>query len=436
MATEDLERETTDLLQRLLRFDTVNPPGNERPALEYLAAYLEDAGLETELLAAEEGRPNLVADLRGNGDGPTLCYIGHVDTVLADPSEWTHDPWGGDVLDGCLWGRGAIDMKSQVAAEAAAAAALARRGWRPANGHLKVVFTSDEEAGGDVGAHWLTDAHPERVRCDMLINEGGGEHFELDGTRYYGVCCGEKGIFRFNLIARGVAGHASLPRTGDNALMKLAPALERLKQVGPSLELTDAAEALLRGLGEDPADPAGALERLGRLDPTLLVVLEPMLGVTLSPTMAHGSDKINVIPSRAELRIDCRVPPGLGEASARRRVHQVLGEVAHTLELEFTEMVTGNQSPLETALMRTIERWVTVNDPQARTVPVLLPGFSDSHWFREAFPDCVAYGFFPQRFMTLGEVAPLVHGANERIDVRDLGFAAGFYTDIARDLLG
>jgi acetylornithine deacetylase/succinyl-diaminopimelate desuccinylase-like protein len=436
MATEDLQRETTDVLQRLLRFDTVNPPGNERPAIEYLAAYLEDAGFEAELLAAEEGRPNLVADLRGSGDGPTLCYIGHVDTVLADPSEWTHDPWGGDILDGCLWGRGAIDMKSQVAAEAAAAAALARQGWRPSSGHLKVVFTSDEEAGGDVGAHWLTEAHPERVRCDMLINEGGGEHFELDGSRYYGLCCGEKGIFRFNLIAHGVAGHASLPRTGDNALMKLAPALERLREVGPSFELTATAEALLRGLGEDPADPASALERLGRLDPTLLVVLEPMLGVTLSPTMAHGSDKINVIPSRAQLRVDCRVPPGLGEASARRRVHEVLGEVAQTLELEFTEMVKGNQSPLETPLMRAIDRWVTVNDPQARTVPVLLPGFSDSHWFRETFPECVAYGFFPQRFMTLGEVAPLVHGANERIDVRDLGFAAGFYTDIARDLLG
>jgi len=274
------------------------------------------------------------------------------------------------------------------------------------------------------------------VRCDMLINEGGGEHIEFDGTRYYGVCCGEKGIFRFNLTAHGVAVLASLPKTGDNALLKLGPALERLRAMGASFELTDAPEALLRELGEDPADPAGALERLGRRDPALLIMLEPMLGVTLSPTMAHASDKINVIPSRAQLRIDCRVPPGLGEESARRRIHEVLGEEAQELELEFTEKVMGNQSALETPLMQTIDRWLGANDAQGKTVPMLLPGFSDSRWFRDVFPDCVAYGFFPQRFMTLRESAPLVHSADERIDVRDLGFAAQFYTDIARELLG
>src|SRR5436305_3641802 len=192
----DLQQETTELLAELVRFNTVNPPGNERPAIEHLAAYLERAGFEVELLAAEPERPNLVADLRGEGDGPTLCYLGHVDTVLAEPSEWTHDPWSGEVADGYLWGRGALDMKSQVAAEAVAGAALAREGWRPAVGHLKLVFVADEETGGDVGAHWLTDQHPDRVRCDMLLDECGGPQFEWDGKRYYGVCCGEKGIFR------------------------------------------------------------------------------------------------------------------------------------------------------------------------------------------------------------------------------------------------
>src|SRR5947209_19459862 len=144
MLAEHLQVETTEVLQRLVRFNTVNPPGNERPALEYLASYLEEAGFETEVLGAVEDRPNLVADLRGAGDGPTLCYLGHVDTVLANPSEWTHDPWSGDVADGYLWGRGALDMKSQVAAEAVAGAALAREGWRPGAGRLKLVFVADE----------------------------------------------------------------------------------------------------------------------------------------------------------------------------------------------------------------------------------------------------------------------------------------------------
>jgi acetylornithine deacetylase/succinyl-diaminopimelate desuccinylase-like protein len=437
MAANDLERETTDVLRELVRFNTVNPPGNERAAIEFLADYLRQAGFRTELLADDEDRPNVVADLDARKNrGPTLCYLGHVDTVLADPSEWQHDPWSGDVVDGFLWGRGALDMKSQVAAEAVAGAILARGGWRPAKGTLKLVFVSDEETGGDVGAQWLTKAHPDRTRCDMLLNEGAGDVFEWDGIRRYGVCCAEKGIFRFKLTARGVAGHASLPRTGENALLKLAPALQRIADAEPTFDLTDAPTALLAGLGADPNDPAQALERIAAVEPKLLTLVEPMLGVTLTPTMAHASDKINVIPSRAYLKIDCRVPPGLGEDAARRRIDSVLGDEADKLEIEFTEMVTGNASPINSPLMDAIDRWVKTNDEGAETVPVILPGFSDSRWFREEFPECVAYGFFPQRHMTLLETAPLVHSADERIDVRDLGFAAACYTDLARELLG
>jgi acetylornithine deacetylase/succinyl-diaminopimelate desuccinylase-like protein len=250
------------------------------------------------------------------------------------------------------------------------------------------------------------------------------------------VCCAEKGIFRFKLTARGVAGHASLPRTGENALLKLAPALQRIADAEPTFDLTEAPAALLEGLGADPSDPADALGRIAAVDPRLLVLVEPMLGVTLTPTMAHASDKINVIPSRAYLKIDCRVPPGLGEEAARRRIKSVLGDETDKLEIEFTEMVIGNASPVRTPLMDAIDRWVKTNDPGAETVPVILPGFSDSRWFREEFPECVAYGFFPQRHMTLLETTPLVHSANERIDVRDLGFAAACYSDLARDLLG
>ncbi len=190
--TTTLERETVDVLQRLVRFNTVNPPGNERPAIEFLAAYLEGAGFEIELLGASEDRPNLVADLHGADDGPTLCYLGHVDTVLANPSEWTHDPWSGEVADGFLWGRGALDMKSQVAAETVAAAELARSGWRPTHGHLKLVFLVDEETGGDLGAQWLTATHPDRASCDMLINEGAGLVFDYEDRRLCGVCCGKR----------------------------------------------------------------------------------------------------------------------------------------------------------------------------------------------------------------------------------------------------
>src|ERR1700726_1830500 len=189
MSAHPAGAEAAELLGSLVRFNTVNPPGNERAAQEYLAAHLTEAGFECELLGAEPGRPNLVARLRGAGEGgPRLCYLGHVDTVLADPAEWTHDPGSGELADGFLWGRGALDMKSQVAAEVAAAASLARSGWRPAAGELLIAAVVDEETGGALGAEWLTREHPAQVRCDLLVNEGGGGVFEYRGARYYGVC--------------------------------------------------------------------------------------------------------------------------------------------------------------------------------------------------------------------------------------------------------
>jgi acetylornithine deacetylase/succinyl-diaminopimelate desuccinylase-like protein len=438
--SHDLQTATTALLQRLIRFDTVNPPGNERLLQEFLLGELTSAGFDCELLGAQPERPNLIARLRGSSDGPTLCLLGHVDTVLAHPDEWTHGPWSGDVAEGYLWGRGALDMKSQVAAEIAAAISLARSGWRPSRGELLICSVVDEETGGALGAQWITETHPDKVRCDFLLNEGGGPFFEYAGTRRYGLCCAEKGVFRFKLVTDGVAGHASLPKMGDNALLKLAPLLERLGARQPSYAITDVPAAFLRGLGEDPADPAGALERLAATDPRLATMFEPMLGVTFTPTRAAASEKVNVIPSRAEIHVDCRVPPGLGEDEVRRAIVEVLGPPTPDgddgFRVEFTEQVVGNGSAIDSPLRETIDGWIAENDPGAVTVPVILPGFTDSRSFRTAFPDCVAYGFFPHRHQSLLEAAPLVHGADERIDVRDLGYAARFYADVTRALLG
>jgi acetylornithine deacetylase/succinyl-diaminopimelate desuccinylase-like protein len=434
---DDLQAETAEVLQRLIRFNTVNPPGNERAAIEYLEAYVREAGFETELLAAEQERPNLIATLKGHSeDGPTLVYLGHVDTVLAHAEHWQHDPWSGEVADGYLWGRGALDMKNQVAAEAVAAVTLARSGWRPARGALKLVFVADEETGGEVGAHWLTTQHPDKVRCDFLVNEGAGAPFEFEGTRYYGVCCGEKGIFRFKLTANGIAGHASMPRLGDNALLKLAPVIAALKPGFSGYDPTEAPLLMLEGLGLDPGDISAAIERLEASDPLLPVFVEPMLSVTLTPTMVAASEKMNVIPARAYVKVDCRVPPGLGEDLALKRLHELLGESAAGLDIEFTEKVYGYQSPARSPLMDVIERWLARTAPDARAVPVLLPGYSDSSHFRSAFPELIAYGFFPHLHQTVAESEPLMHNSDERIDVRDLGYAASFYADLPRELLG
>ena len=427
------------LLGELISLDTVNPPGNERAAQELLASRLGDAGFECELLCArDESRPNLVARLAGGTDGPTLTYLGHADTVPADASEWSFDPWVGDVAEGEVRGRGAQDMKGQVAAEVAACVSLASHDWRPERGELLLVTTADEEAGATEGAQWLCEEHADKVRSDLVVNEGGGMSFELDGRRHYALCVGEKGVFRFHLRTSGRAGHASVPALGDNALLKLAPLLARLRHQPPP-EPTSAGVAFLEAvLGERVEGGNGfevALERLRELAPAIATLLaEPMLSVTLVPTKARASEKDNVIPSRAEVLVDCRVPPGLDEAEVLERVTPVLGENGY--ELSFLESVVGNESSPESPLAKAISGWVERNDPGSVVVPMVMPGFSDSHWFRKAFGAATVYGFCPQREMSLFEAASLVHSADERIKVGDVELAARFYRDLAREVLG
>jgi acetylornithine deacetylase/succinyl-diaminopimelate desuccinylase-like protein len=203
----------------------------------------------------------------------------------------------------------------------------------------------------------------------------------------------------------------------------------------PSFDVTEGPRLLLEGLvGGVDGNPEAALERVRERAPWLAQLLEPMLGVTLAPTMIGASEKLNVVPSQAQLKVDCRVPPGLGEDVARRRIEEVLGPEGY--RLEFTEQVVGNASPATSPLMDAIAAWLETEDPGAVAVPTILPGYTDSRTFRDAFPDCVAYGFFPHRHMTLDETAPLVHGADERIDARDVEVAARFFADVAQRLLG
>jgi acetylornithine deacetylase/succinyl-diaminopimelate desuccinylase-like protein len=332
-------------------------------------------------------------------------------------------------------------MKDQVAAEVAAAAALGRQGWRPRKGELLVVITADEEMGAAAGAQWLCREHPDKVRSDYVLNEGGGVSFEFGGRRFYTLCVGEKGPCRFRLRARGVAGHASLPGMGDNALLKLAPALERLRGQ-PPLDPTPEGVAFVAALtgedvdGHDRGALEAAVERLRETAPEVTAYLaEPMLRVTLVPTMASASSKENVIPSSAELLVDCRVPPGMGPTEARERAQAVLGEAADGLELTFKETVVGNRSPADSPLASRIEEWLAQADPAATLVPIVMAGFSDSHWFREAFDSAVVYGFCPQRELALPEAIPLVHGADERAAVADIDLAARFYLDIVQAVL-
>jgi acetylornithine deacetylase/succinyl-diaminopimelate desuccinylase-like protein len=431
----NLRDEATELLQALLRLDTVNPPGNETRAAELLREYLARNGVEAELYARVPERANLVARIEG-GDGPSLAFLCHTDTVLADSAEWDRDPWSGDLVDGEVWGRGALDMKDQVAASAVAFASLAREGFEPA-GDLLFIATADEEVGGvegvgGFGLVWLCEQHPDVVRCDYAVNEGAGERLVVGETPFYLCATGEKASAPFVVRVHGRSGHASMPGIADNALVKSARYLEALGSYEPPRQLIPEAKGLLEALlGEAP--PIGeALDRARALNPMLPALVEPLLAFTLSPTMIDASHQRNVIPAVCEITVDCRLLPETTPAEVEPLIRAALGNGRY--DIEFTEPIGGTRSPLDTPLWDALARFTEEMEPGARLAPMACLGFTDSHYLREAF-DTVAYGFFPIRHMDPEEATKLVHSANERIRVDDLELGVAMLRSVARDLL-
>jgi acetylornithine deacetylase/succinyl-diaminopimelate desuccinylase-like protein len=420
MAVSTLRDEAVELLRDLLRLDTVNPPGNETRAAELLRDYLEDAGVRCELLAKVPERANLVARLPGRG-GPRLALISHTDTVLADPSEWTVDPWSGALREGQVWGRGALDMKSQVAASAVALATLAREGFEPVG---DVIFTAcaDEEVGEDFGLSWLCREHPDTVAAEYCVNEGGGDRIALDGRALYLCSTAEKMSSPFRLRVRGRSGHASMPGIASNALVKAARLVERLGEFRAEPTFLAETEGFLSALG------AAGLEEL---PPVVRAMVEPMLGLTISPTMIEASRTRNVIPAVCEVVCDCRLLPGQTQDEAADAIRAWLPDEPY--ELEWVEAVGGTRSPLDTPLWDAIDDFVRSEEPEAELAPVILPGFTDSHYMRETF-GTVAYGFFPMREMDSETAALLVHSADERIPVSDLELGTRFLLHVVRTL--
>jgi acetylornithine deacetylase/succinyl-diaminopimelate desuccinylase-like protein len=431
--TTTLRQEVTELLQELIRIDTTNPPGNETAAAELLRDYLEDSGVSCELYARIPERANLVARIPGRGDGPRLLFLSHTDVVLADASEWAADPFGGELRDGEVWGRGALDMKGQVAAEAVAIASLARDGFEPA-GDLIFAATADEEVGAGFGAQWLCETHPDAVRCDYLVNEGSGDRVELGGKPYFLCSVAEKMSAPFRLRVLGRSGHASMPGIADNALVKAAPLITALGTYEPEKRLTPEVEALIETVtGRRPTSPDDVLERARAVAPLLAEMVEPLLSMTLAPTMASASLKRNVVPATCDIVVDSRLLPGMTPDEQQTVVREVLGEGDY--ELEVLESHGGTRSAIESALWDAVSSWVESVDPEARPAPICVAGFTDSHWFREAF-GTVAYGFFPSRVLPIETAARLIHSADERVPVEDLELGVSFMRHAAQTVLG
>jgi acetylornithine deacetylase/succinyl-diaminopimelate desuccinylase-like protein len=420
VAAVSVRNEATELLQELLRANTVNPPGNETIAAELLLAYLEDAGVECELYARVPERANIVARIPGRG-GPTLALISHTDTVRADPEEWTVDPWSGELREGEIWGRGALDMKSHVAAAAVAVATLAREGFVPA-GDVIFVASADEEVGEDFGLSWLCANHPDAIRADYCVNEGGGDRLVIGGRPAYLCGTAEKMSSPFLLRVHGRSGHASMPGIADNALVRAARLIERLADYRPRIRVLPEAAAFLELVGTTD---------LEQLDTPLRAIVEPMLSHSISPTIIEASKQRNVIPALCDLVCDCRLLPGETQVEAEADIRGALGE--DNYELVWLEGVGGTASPLDTPLWSAIESFVHEEEPGAVLAPVVLAGFTDSHFMREAF-GTVCYGFFPMRAMESEVAATLIHSADERIPVDDLELGTRFLMHVARTL--
>jgi acetylornithine deacetylase/succinyl-diaminopimelate desuccinylase-like protein len=374
-----------------------------------------------------------VARIRGTGDGPSLMLLSHTDVVLADPSEWSVPPFSGEVRDDEVWGRGALDMKSQVAANAVALASLQREGFRPA-GDLIFAATADEEVGDGFGLMWLCSEHPDAVRCDYAINEGAGDRLDFGGSIYYLCSTAEKMTAPFNVRVHGRSGHASMPGIADNALVKAARQIERIAEYRPEPQLQQEVEAFLRTvLGEVPA-AEDVVERARAVHPIAAELVEPLLAPTFSPTMINASQKRNVIPALCEIAVDCRILPGQSPEAVAAIVSEVLGsDIAY--DVEWLAAEGGTRSPLDTPLWDAVDAFVAESEPGARPLPICTAGFTDSHWLREAF-GTVAYGFFPMQEMRPELAAQLIHSADERIPVGDLELGLDWMRFAARAVCG
>ena len=441
----EVERETSELLSRLIRIDTSNPPGNETAVAELMAAWFAEAGLHGEIVGEPAHRRSFVLRLEGSRPGPSLLFLAHEDVVPANASEWQVPPFSGLIKDGYVWGRGAVDIKNLVAAHAVAVRRLAAAG-APFAGTVVYACTADEEEGSVCGARWLVEHRPDLVRTDYVINEGGG-HFVLhNGAPVYFIESGEKGTAQFRLVVQGEGGHASVPLRSGNAVVAAARVVEALVAHelpvvvdGSSADLVELLvdDAGLRRRLRDPARARHALAELARLDRGLADMIEPLYGFAFSPTIVRSnSAAVNVYPTRVEVSVDCRMLAGHDEREVEAEVRDALSGVDARWELEWIgHSVRGNASPYPTPFSAAIRRVLERHVPGARLANSHSVGFTDSNWFRAGFPGVVVYNFAPHVEEGYLEVTERYHNVNERIRVRDLGFQALFAERLTLEVL-
>ncbi len=437
MDWDNIRDEATALVQELIRFDTTNPPGNETPCVEYLAATLRAEGIEPVVLESAPGRGNLVARLRGNGALLPLLLMGHVDVVPAEAGKWRHPPFSGDLVDGIVWGRGATDMKQMVAMEVMTLRLL-KREQVPLARDVILMVNADEETGGRLGAGFMAEHHPDLIRAEYALNEGGATCIELDAKSFFVCSTAAKGTARFKLRGHGEPGHASQPHR-KNSILPLSKALVKLVETPLPLQVTKTARAHVEALAAG-VSPELAANLLALLDPATheaamaaLPLAEPVkrrlsaaLHNTATPTILRAGAKINVIPAEAECEVDCRVLPGITLETVQGQVRAVVGD---EVELEFGPFLPGLESDPDSPLFDTIRQVLIQHEPGAMLVPGLITGGTDAKRVKDL--GIKVYGFVPMRYEG-PSMTGLGHNHDERVSVANLAFGTRVLYDVVK----
>jgi acetylornithine deacetylase/succinyl-diaminopimelate desuccinylase-like protein len=423
--SESFAKAPAFLLQRLIRFDTTNPPGNEAECVSFICSLLADAGLEAVLLSKTQGRPNLLVRLEGEGSSPPLLLYGHADVVTAANQRWQHPPFDGRAVDGYIWGRGALDMKSGVAMMLAAFLRAKAQGLR-LPGDVLLAIVSDEEAGGDVGAKFLVEEHPQLFSgVRHALGEFGGFTFYIGKRRFYPIMVGEKQVCWMKAAVRGSGGHGSMPVRGQ-AMAKLATAISRLEQRSLPAHVTPAVRLMFTRIASALPGPSGVVLH-SLLNPLLTDAVLRLLGSqgrtfaplfhnTVSITVIKASEKINVIPSQITFELDGRLLPGYEPGAMLSELRRVLGP---SVELEVVRHDPGPAEP-DMAFFDTLAAILHEADPGGVAVPLLLTAVTDARFFSRL--GIQTYGFLPMQLPAGFDFTRTIHAADERIPADALEF--------------
>ena len=437
MSTSDTPTEVTaelpsvvELTQRLIRFDTSNPPGQERECALWLKSLLDAHGIENQVLHPD-GKPercSVVARVAGRGEAPPLLLQGHIDVVTIHGQRWSQDPFGGEIVDGNVWGRGAVDMKGGVAMMLHALLRAQHSDVKPP-GDLIFAALADEELGGRQGSAYLVHEHAHLFEgVNHALGELGGFTVHLRGKRFYPIMVAEKHICRIRVTFVGDGGHGSQIHR-DTAMGRAARALRRMERRHPPFRFVDATRAMLEAITEEmPVRDAMALRMLmkpntagvalGLMGDKVARMLEPMLRDTINPTIINGGIQENAVPSEVEVLLDCRLLPGSNQSDIVREVLAVVGEHA---EIK-VERYEDGPSMVDMSLMPYLSELLETADPGSKAIPFMVAGGTDAKWFDKLGIE--TYGFTPMRLPPEIDYMALFHGPDERVPVDALHFGA------------